>query len=206
VTRSGRGRIEAFATILLSIAALCTSWAGYQATLWGSRQNRYSAATTAMRTKSSRAIMAAGQLQLLDIGLFTSWLRERVDGKTRLAQYMEGRFRAEFKPAFAAWMATRPFDSGSAAPSPFSLPEYRLAVLDSAEQYDRAADSTSTLSRTANGTSDGYVLAAVILATVMFFGTSAQHVDRNLLRWLLLALATLACVAGSYQLLMLPRA
>jgi hypothetical protein len=150
--------------------------------------------------------MAAGQLQLLDIGLFTAWLRERVDGNTRLAQYMEGRFRAEFRPAFTAWMAMRPFDSGTAAPSPFSLPEYRLAVLDSAQRYDRAADSTSTLSRTANGTSDGYVLAAVILATVMFFATSAQHAERNVLRWSLLTLAALACVAGAYELLTLPRA
>jgi hypothetical protein len=119
---------------------------------------------------------------------------------------MEERFRAEFKSSFDAWMETRPFDSRAAAPSPFSMPGYHLSVLDSAERYDRAADSTSTLSRAANTVNNGYVLAAVILATVMFFATSAQHADRGVLRWSLIALASVSWAAGVYRLLTLPRA
>jgi hypothetical protein len=201
-----RERAGTYATIVLSAAALCTSWAGYQATVWSGRQGRYAAAAGALRFKASRAITAAGQLQLLDVGLFSTWLRERVDGNPRLAQYMEGRFRAEFKSAFDAWMDTRPFDTAGAPPSPFSMPEYRLKVLDSAERYDRAADSTSTLSRGATTVSNAYVLAAVILATVMFFATSAQHADRRVLRWSLVALALAFCATGIYRLLTLPRA
>jgi len=198
-------RSDAYATVLLSLAALCTSWAGYQATVWSGEQAQHSAEAAALRAKSSRASVTAGQLVLLDVGLFNWWLRERVSGDTSLAQFVEARFRPEFRAAFESWLATNPLRSPAAAPSPFALPVYHLESRDSAVIYEKAADSASTIARKANRTSDGYVLAAVMLATVMFFSTSAQQATHRL-RWALIIIATLSFLTGAIRLLTLPRA
>jgi hypothetical protein len=199
-------RIETIATILLSVAALCTSWAGYQATVWSGTQSQRSTEASRLRTKSSQASTQSGQLVLIDVGLFTSWLSEKVHADPALARFIEARFRPEFKAAFETWMATDPLRSPSAPPSPFSLAVYHLDTADSASVYEQAADSVAALGRTANRTSDNYVLGAVILATVMFFASTAQLVTRTSLRWVLLGLATLSCFAGVARLLTLPRA
>ena len=198
-------RSDIFATVLLSLAALCTSWSGYQATLWSGAQAQHSAEAAALRAKSSRASVSAGQLLLLDVGLFNWWLRERVNGDARLAQFIEARFRPEFRAAFESWLATDPLRSPAAAPSPFASPAYHLESRDSAAMYEQAADSASALGRVANRTSDGYVLAAVMLATVMFFATSAQQATHRF-RWVLLVIATLSFLVGAIRLLTLPRA
>jgi hypothetical protein len=199
-------RAEVIGTILLSIAALCTSWAGYQATLWSGEQSQHSAEAGALRNKSSRSSNIAGQFLLLDVALFNNWLEHRVRGESQLAEFIEARFRPEFKPAFDAWMRTSPFEAPSASASPFSMPVYHLRMLDSAEMYETRADSAAARSNDANLTSDRYVLAAVILATVMFFATAAQQTDPRPARWLLLGLASLASVVGVVRLLTLPRA
>jgi hypothetical protein len=204
VTRSA-DRGDVFATILLSLAALCTSWAGYQATRWSGEQAQRSAEAAALRAKSSRASVQSGQLVLLDIAMFNWWLRERVAGDSMLARFLEERFRPEFKAAFETWLASNPLRSLSAAPTPFSLPVYRLESRDSASAYESAADSASTLSRAANRTGDGYVLAAVMLATVMFFATSAQQAHHRL-RWVLVVIATASFLVGTIRLFTLPRA
>src|SRR5262249_51398531 len=148
----------------------------------------------------------AGQLLLLDVALFNNWLEHRARGESQLAEFLEARFRPDFKPAFDAWMQTDPFKAPSAAASPFAMPVYHVGMLDSAEMYEARADSAAAMSNDANITSDRYVLAAVILATVMFFATAAQQTDPRPARWLLLGLASLASVVGVVRLLTLPRA
>jgi hypothetical protein len=206
VTRENDKRLETFATILLSLAALSTSWAGYQATLWNGKQARRVAEAGVLRTSATREGITSAQLRLLDVGLFNSWLQERVRGDGRLADYIAARFRPEFKPAFDAWLRTNPLDSSSAASSPFSMPEYRTGMRDSADRLDAAADSVATISRSDKQASDNYVLTAVVLATVMFFATASQQAGRAGPRYALLALAGLACALSVYRLLSLPRA
>ncbi|MGH7619650.1 MAG: hypothetical protein ACREPM_20750, partial [Gemmatimonadaceae bacterium] len=90
-------------------------------------------------------------------------------------------------------------------PSPFALPVYHLATSDSAERFEVAADSTTALSTSANRTGDSYVLVAVILAIVLFFASASQRAMRSGLRWMLMAVASVACAGGIVRLFMLPR-
>ena len=44
----------------------------------------------------------------------------------------QSRFRDEFKPAFAAWLATKAFTNPSAPGTPFAMPQYRVIFLGTA--------------------------------------------------------------------------
>lgn len=205
MTGRAERRIETIATILLSIAALATSWSGYQATLWNGDQVEDGNVSIAMRAKSARQSNMAGQFVAIDVGLFNSWLTERTRGDARLAAFFETHFRPELKVAFDDWIKTDPFKTPTAAGTPFSLPSYHLASADSAQRYEQAADSAASLSSRANSVGDGYVLDAVIFATVMFFASTVQQSDNLGMRRFLLVLAGLACIGGLIRLFTLPR-
>jgi hypothetical protein len=192
--------------ILMSISALGTSWAGYQATVWSGDQAAFGGQSIAMRHRSTRASAAAGQFRTIDILLFMNWLTAYGHGDSLLANFYEHRFRPEFKPAFRAWIATNPLHSSDAAPGPFALPEYRVALDDEAKRTEAAADSLALKGAMANRLSDAYVLDAVILATVMFFATAAQQATDNRLRWILAITAAAICAGGILRFFFLPRA
>jgi hypothetical protein len=193
------------AAILISISALGTSWAGYQSTVWGGRQTSFGGQSMAMRTKSTRASTMAGQLRIVDVGLFTNWLTAYGHGDTLLASFYRKRFRAEFVPAFNKWVASRPLKSPEAAPTPFALPEYRLTQDDDALRLEVAADSLLTEASKSAHARDSYVLVAVILAMVMFFVDTGQHIKSVRLAVVLMGIGVLIWCAGVFRLIMLPR-
>ena len=192
------------ATVLLSLSALATSWAGYQATKWSGDQMVMMTQSNALRAKSTLAASKAGQLRLVDVGVFTAWLDAYVHRDTVLATVFERRFRPEFKPAFSTWMASDPLHVPGAAPTPFVLPEYRLALSDSARLLERASDSVAALSITANHRSDLYVLNAVLFAAVMFFAQAVQQSARPGVRLLLLLCAFGLAATGAFRLIQSP--
>ena len=206
LTNKASDRLALLVTILMATAALATSWAGYQASLWGSVQATHGNHASRLRTESTLASTRGGQQRLVDVQLFTSWLAAYAKNDTRLAAFYEQRFRPEFLLAFHAWLATRPMQSRNAAPSPFALPEYRLAEETKGQRLAHAADEESAMSEHANGVNDGYVLDAIILATVMFFGTTAQLSAVTRMRGILLGFALMTCVVGVVRLISAPLA
>ena len=197
-------RLRAWSAVLMSLAALATSWASYQASLWSGEQMQRGAASAAYRAKSTRASTRAGQLRMIDIGVFGHWMNATVRRDTALAAFVRTRFRREFAPAFESWMASKPLVSHDAAATPFAHPQYRLADDIVADSLDHMADRESAASQRANRISDSYVLDAVIMATVLFFaGTEQASVTR--LRILMLVIATSMCVTGIVRLIVAPR-
>lgn len=206
MTDSTPNTLGTWAAVIMSIAALASSWAGYQASLWNGEQAIHGGRATALRTYSTRAYTRAGQWRLLDVGLFSNWAEAYAREDTLLARFYERRFRPEFTPAFRAWVASHPLESPNAAPSPFGLPEYQLADEDSAARLADSADVEAKASVDANRTSDGYVLHAVILAMAMFFGGAAQQAGSKRLRLPMVVIAALVCSVGLIRLLATPRA
>jgi len=200
-------RMEIGATILLSVSALGTSWAGYQASLWNGSQIELSYDAQAIRTRATRATTKAGLQRTVDVALFTSWLEAYARHDTVYATFLERRFRREFIPAFDAWRATKPAHNPNAPLTPFVMPEYHLFADDSALELDRLADNSGTLGVAANRHSDAYVLDAVLFATAMVFGGVAQQEsNRKTTRLTLIGLAGLMCVFGLVRLVMSPAA
>jgi hypothetical protein len=200
-------RMEIGATILLSVSALGTSWAGYQASLWSGNQIELSYDAAAIRTRATRATTKAGLQRTVDVALFTSWLEAYARHDTVYVTFLQQRFRPEFVPAFEAWIATKPAQTPNAPLTPFAMPEYHLVADDSALQLDRLADKTANLGVAANRHGDAYVLSAVLFATAMVFGSVAQQEsNRKSMRVMLVGLSTLMCLVALVRIVMAPSA
>jgi hypothetical protein len=196
--------LEVASGIVLAIVAVATAWSGYQAARWdGIQAERYAQAST-HRIQASRAATLAGQHALYDVNLFNQWLNAHTAGDTALAQVYERRFRAEFRPAFAAWLAMDPFNNPDAPPGPLYMTEYVVNESEKAEQLDGEAERMFVEGEAANQTSDQYVLNSVFLATCLFFVAIGERFDWAPVRVAILLMAAGMLLYGLYHLAIYP--
>lgn len=160
---------EIIATVLLAVATVTAAWCAFESAKWGGVQANSFSEAGATRTESTRASTEAGQLQSIDVTLFTQWLAAIAGEDKELSDFYEARFRTEFQPAFDEWIASKPLKNEDAAKSPFALNSYVLSSQLLADRLQAEADDLSATARQANGRSDNYVLATVMFAAVLFF-------------------------------------
>jgi hypothetical protein len=162
-------RFELAATVLLAVAAVATAWAAYQSARWHSEQAKGQSASIAARVESTRTADVANRQAQIDVALFTQWVDAYARDETELAGFYRKRFRPEFRPAFEAWVATRPRTNPSAALSPFAMPQYDLAATAKADRLEaQAAASSEDVGRFIQR-ADNYSLAVVLFAASLFF-------------------------------------
>ena len=198
--------LEVGAAILLSVAALATSWSGYQATLWNGIQARKAADASAQRSCASRAFARGGQLRTRDLTMFLQWISAYSGNNEALKRFHERRFRPEFRGAFDAWVASAPARNPEAAASPFDMPQYRVAEDAVVARCDDQAIQASVDSQAANDASDRYMLGTVVFAVVMFFASAVRDAHSADIRRVMFALAFIACVIGVVFVARLPAA
>ena len=164
-----RDWIEIGATVLLALAAVATAWSSYQAARWNGEQAKASSAVNKARIEAARASDLANAQQEVDVATFSQWIDAYARKEARLADFYFKRFRAEFKPAVNAWLATRPLESNDAPLTPFAMPQYRLAATAEAERLDRRAEELAAQVRRNIQRSTNYVLGVVLFAVALFF-------------------------------------
>jgi hypothetical protein len=192
----GREWQERLVTVLLVVAALGTSWSSYQATRWNGEQAKASGATNGIRIEAARA-QGLGQAQTqVDVATFIAWADADQRHDTKLAAFYKDRFRAEFLPAFDAWIATKPLTTAGAPPTPFAMPEYQLAAKDQAAKLDAAAEASAAEVRRDIQRSSDYVLTVVLYAIVLFFAGVSTRIASGRLRWVLTASGCLVLLAA----------
>jgi hypothetical protein len=199
-----RHSTEFTATILLALSSVVTSWSGYQASLWSGTQSTYYNQANALRVESARESTQAGQQVGLDIALFMAWINAKASSNDRLAEFYNQRFRPEFRQHFDAWLATRPLSNPQAASSPFELPGYRTEHGERARDLEKQSKALFEAGHRANHIADTYVLATVLLATVLFFCGIVQQFQESRTRIFLLTLAVVLFVFGLSRILVLP--
>jgi hypothetical protein len=89
--------------------------------------------------------------------------------ETELASFYRRRFRLEFRPAFEAWVATRPRKNRNAPLSPFAMPQYRVAAAAKADRLEVQAAGFSERVGELIQRADNYALAGVLFAVSLFF-------------------------------------
>jgi hypothetical protein len=161
--------IEIGATVLLALAAVATAWSSYQAARWNGEQAKTSSAVNKARIDAARASDLANAQQEVDVATFSQWIDAYARKEARLAAFYFKRFRAEFKPAVNAWLATRPLESDGAPLTPFAMPQYRLAATAEAERLDRRSEQLAAQVRRDIQRSTNYVLGVVLFAVALFF-------------------------------------
>lgn len=188
--------IEAVGALILSLAALLTSWSGYQAGRWNGVMATSFSQAGALRVESMRASTQAGRQIQIDLQLFGSWLNAYADGNQQLADFYRERFRDEFRPAFDAWIASQPLTNADARPSPFDQPEYQLAAAAEAQRLEAEASAAFERGTQANQIGDDYVFNAVLLALALFFAGIANRFAWLAVKGALLGMGLLLLLIG----------
>jgi hypothetical protein len=164
-----RDWVEIGATVLLALAAVATAWSSYQATRWNGEQAKTSSRVNKARIEAARASDLANAQQQIDVATFMQWVDAYARGETELLNFYRERFREEFRPAFDAWLATKPLQTEGAPLTPFAMPEYRLAAKAEAGRLDRSAEELSAQVRRNIQRASNYVLGVVLFAVALFF-------------------------------------
>jgi hypothetical protein len=167
--------------VLLALATVATAWSGYQASRWNGEQAKAFSKANSNRIESTRASNLATSQTQIDVATFVQWVDAYAKKETRLADFYFKRFRAEFKPAVDAWIATKPLKNATAPLTPFAMPQYKLAAQERADRLEREADAWAAKARANVGRSTNYVLCVVLFAAALFFaGMSAKLPDRRI--------------------------
>ena len=119
-------------------------------------------------------------------------------------QHLRVRFRAEFTPAFEAWLKLDP-EHNLSAPSPFELPEYAPRAFASADAAETAADKAAERFQFANDASTAHVRVTLFTALTLFLGALAGRFAYRPVRYGVLGLAGLMLLIGIVNALALPK-
>jgi hypothetical protein len=187
-------RLEIVAAVLLALATVATAWSGYQASRWNGEQAKAFSRATATRIESTRASSLADTQTQVDVATFVAWADAYARKETTLATFYFKRFRAEFKPAVNAWIATRPLRNANAPLTPFAMPQYRLAARQQAEQLEVRAEVLAAQARTNVQRATNYVLCVVLFAAALFFAGMSARLRTRRLQAVLLAFGLIVFV------------
>jgi hypothetical protein len=190
-------RSIAFVTVaVLALATLAAAWSSYEAARWSGVQASSYSQAAARRVDSTRAATQAGQLALYDNTVFSAWIGARSTGNSQLETFELARFRPEFRVAFEAWLATRPFDDPTAPSSPFVLPAYELGLAKTADDLEAQTSTLFGQGVSANQRADDYVLNTVFLAAALFFAGIASRFAWRAAELAMLGLAIATLTSG----------
>jgi hypothetical protein len=197
-------RLDLLATLLLALATFGTAWAAYESRQWTGQQSQGYSRATANRIAVNRESALANRQVQIDVATFLQWVDARANGNTRLAGFYRARFRDEFAPAFAAWLATRPLTNPNAPATPFAMPQYRLAANTEADRLEAAAGVDSNRAKDANERANDYMLAVVLFASALFFAGISTKLESSGQRTAVLVLGCVLFLGTLVYLATLP--
>jgi hypothetical protein len=197
-------RLSITEAVILSLVTLIAAWAGYSAAKWGTESSLKLAKASAMRVKANRAYQEYLTYRTADAVTFNAWYVAYVAGNQSAMRVAHKAFLPNYRAAFDAWMATKPFTNPNAPASPQSMPVFRAPGAGLASVLDRSADAYYTQGQKAADTSDDYIRDTVILASVLFLiGISTQFPVRRG-RYGLITIGLILLLIAGEQLLTLP--
>jgi len=199
-----RNVIELVATLLLALAAVATAWSSYQANRWNGEQVKAGSRTNALRIDAARAQGLSQAETQVDVATFIQWVNAYATDDKALQDFYRARFRDEFKPAFEAWIATKPLQNPDAPPTPFKMAEYQPKSKTEAARLDAAAAASSERVQRNVQRSANYVLAVVLFAVALFFAGISTKLTSPRLRIFLLGAGWIVLVGAVVWLATFP--
>ncbi|HKZ24379.1 MAG TPA: hypothetical protein VJ398_01150 [Acidimicrobiia bacterium] len=218
-TQSSIDWTDIVATIVMAVAALLTAWSAFQSDQWSDNMSFSFSGAAAARTESTRNSTRAGQLAQIDVSTFIAWMeaaqREVAAGEidvsdgyhpdpATLSGFLYARFRPEFRAAMDPWLATRPFINPDAPPTPFAMPEYKIAEADEAERLQQVADDKAAQAQAADRNDDKYVMSTIIFAAVFLFAGLSTKMRSRAGQLLMLGFAIVFLLGGAVFVLTVP--
>jgi hypothetical protein len=174
-TRSHDRSLSIIEAVMLAIVALLAAYTGYASAKWNTESSVRLAQASAARTEANRAALNAQDLRNFDSTTFNTWFTAYIAGDSTAEAVAERRFRAPFKVAFNAWMATDPFTNAKAPPGPTYMPQYKQPELAASVGLDAKATQEYTLGVQAGSNADSYIRDTIYLATILFLIGISGH-------------------------------
>src|SRR5215469_8791311 len=97
--------LETVTTVILSLAAVGTAWATFQASQWSSRETDAVTASSVDRSKAIQATSQGARTEQLDTTIWLQWLSAFRAGDTAQAKFLRERFRPGLLKAHNIWIA-----------------------------------------------------------------------------------------------------
>src|SRR3954454_20589916 len=161
--RKRERRLSITEAVLLSAVALLAAWSGYSAAKWGTESSISLAKASSTRTKANRADLEGNQIRTLDSVSFNPAFEAYTAGDKNAFRVAEKRLRPGYRPAFRAWIATKPLTNRNAPPGPAYMPQYRIAQEAQSRALDAMADRHFEEGQAAGENADKYVRLTVLL-------------------------------------------
>jgi hypothetical protein len=201
----GRDRMIAIVeALLLAFVALLAAWAGYSAAKWGTHSSIAMARAASTRNRAGVDQVEATQIRTLDSVSFNAVEGAYVSRDQKLFRLSVRRLRPGYRPAFEAWLATRPLKNPNAPPDPSYMPQYRIPEEAQAKALTARSSTYFTEGQDAADTADKYVRLTVLLAAVLFLVGIGSRFPLRAARYGLTGIAAVILVISVAQLLALP--
>ena len=181
--------VDLGAAVLLAMCAVATAWSSYQATRWNGEATKASGRTSGLRIQAARAQGLSESQTQVDVATFTQWVDAYAHRDRRLAAFYFDRFRAEFRPAVKAWIATKPLETPGAPLTPFAMPQYRLAAAAAARRLDAESEASAAIVLRNIQRASDYVLAVVLFAVALFFAGMGSKLRAERVRTIMVVVA-----------------
>ena len=182
-----RNWAELAATILLACAAVATAWSSYQATRWNGEQAKTASRVNKTRIDAARAAGRANPETQVDIATFIQWVDAYAQGRERAGELLPHAFPRGVQAGVRCVDRDEPARVDGAAPTPFTLPQYKLASAAEAARLDAQAEVLSATVRRDIQRASNYVLAVVLFAVALFFAGMSTKLGAAGLRTAMLA-------------------
>jgi hypothetical protein len=196
--------ISILEAVLLSIVTLVAAWSGYAAAKWHTESRLQLSESAALRTDASRAFQQSLTFRAGDATTFNAWFGAYLLGDENGMKLAEQRFRPEYRAAFDAWLATKPFTNPNAPPGPQAMPQYRPTGEAESEQLGAAADAAYADGEHSGETSDDYTRTTVILASVLFLVGISTHFPLRVARFGLITVGGILLIGAAIAIIRLP--
>jgi hypothetical protein len=197
-------RIEIANAVVIAIAGLLISWAGYQTALWSSEVEIEFSRANVLQTQSAQMSARAETEEAVGVQVFGHWFDAAIRKETEVATKYAMRFPPRLRRAFDVWIAQDPLENPAAPASPFAMPQYVIPEANRAMELRAQADVAFQRGQTARRYADTYGQAGAVLATALFFAGISQVFRLGKVRLALLGLAAFACALGLLRVFTIP--
>lgn len=202
-----KNNLEMTGAILMSLAALLSTWCGFQNSRWSGIDSSQLAEVNLKHSEAMEKTLVLNQQYMTDGFMTLNFINAVVEGKQNLIDfYMDG-MRPELKKVITKWLASKPLQNPAAYAHPMVMPEYidlfntqnaKSLILRKEAEADRA------IANHAGKVSDSYLRLTILFSAVLFLGGIESKFDLMKVRLMLLALSSLLFLFSMYLLVLLP--
>lgn len=204
VESNRRGRLEVVMAIVLSLATLCSTWCGYQASQWNGKSSSVGdAADTAEREAAENTIVAL-QLRTQDGLLLLEYWKAARSGDAKTAELARSRLPSRARVALDAAVAAGALENPD-APGPLHRAEYVIPEEQAAKRQREECKRWRDEANAAGDVGASYVLLTLVFASVLFFGGITGTFSARRIRLVLGVLALAIFAVAVAKMLGLPR-